>query len=136
MERTLGTAVLLRPVVEAEGRVRRGLDLGDGHAGAEGVHGPGREVVEVPPLDGDPLQEPGQAGPSRCRPHVIQRDSRAESFEDGGAGFGVDHVPGLGLGEPSRAPGRVLLVGVDLDREVFGGVEQLDQEWEVTGRGG
>ena len=59
MELTPGTSVFLRPVVEAEGRVRRGLDLGNGDAGAEGMHRPSREMVEVPPLHGDSLQEPG-----------------------------------------------------------------------------
>ncbi len=88
----------------------------DGVAGRDRVAGHGRVVIL------------GLEGGAK----VVLAEAGLDPGEDGGAGIGPEDVPGLGLavGLAVHPPCR-LVVGVEMDRQGVGGVEELVEDREM-----
>ncbi len=117
-------------VVQAEGEVAGLLHLVDHRPAAEGVDRAGREHHDVgglhPAVANGLLGAPG--GQRLFQAAAV--DARAQTEDDPP---GVQDVPGLGLAEGAQAlAAGVPVVGVDLDRQVLGGVDELDQQGELV----
>ena len=96
------------------------------------MHRSRREMVKLARPHSHPLQEADQVGGSRRRPHIVHSYSGKEPLVDERPRFGVKHVPRLGLGKPSLSGIGEALVRMDLHGQVLRGVEQLEEEREVT----
>ena len=124
--------VFRSPVVESEGGIARRLHFGDEDPGTEGVDRAAGQVVTFPWGRGDPAKHPGQSAVSSPSGYVGRGDVVPETQVEMRVGVGIEHDPALRLEVCLRMSGHILRRGVNLDREVLGGVEPLHEQREVS----
>ena len=123
------------PVEDAEGGVGGGLDLGGDDSLAQGVDGAAGEVMTVALADADGIEEGFDLSGVNCVLELGLGHAGFETFVDTGAGLGVEDVPCFGFQMGPGVGVAIGLVGMDLDGEVLMGVEEFDEEGEISGGG-
>ena len=118
------------PVEDAVGGVRGLLHLGQQHAGADGVHGAGRDRDQLTRPDRDRSQDLLDTSLGEGGLVVAPAAPFAKADVERGAGLGLEHAPGLALGTPPEARGH-LGGRMHLHRERLGGIDVLHQHREA-----
>ena len=120
-------------VVDAVGHVAGLLGLEDHRAALDGVDGAGVDLEEVALVDGHLVE---QIGPAALVDHLLELGGVLGLLadDDGAALLAAEDVPAFLLAQRAvLVLLGVLVVGVDLDREVILGVEDLDEQGELLG---
>lgn len=117
------------PVVQAEGGVAGLLDLQNDHPASQGVDRAGGHEVAVACLGPMLNQACWQVARLQGLGDRGRVNARLQAQVDDGLGSGFEDQPGLGLSALGRGPGLgVVVVGMDLDRKILAGVEELDEQ--------
>ena len=132
-ELKLPLRVIPIPVVDAVGHVARLLYLGQDQSGSDGVNRPRSEKEDVSDGGANTMQEIlGPSFPNRGR-ETLAVDTATETLDQLSTGLGVEHDPHLGLAVVALVLSRPVVVGMHLDREPLGRVEELDEQREAIG---
>ena len=118
-------------VVQAIGHIARLLRLQNERTGLDGVHGTGVNLEKVALVN---RQHVEHLVPAAVLDHLCCLGAvlGALSDDDRGAGLAVQHIPALGLAQAAvLVLGSVLVVGVNLDRKVVLGVQNLNEQREL-----
>ena len=115
-------------VVQAVCQIGGLLDLGNEAARAQGMDGPGLDIIQIIPTDGNMIQAlpdrpPVQCGSDRRLCHVP-----VEAVDDFRPFPRVQHIPHLGLAPLAFVGQGIVVVRMDLDGEILFRVNQLDQD--------
>ena len=123
-----GTVVVEDPVRD----IGRLLDLGEQDAATDGVDTACREVEDIAGLHGMVGQHLGDAAVLDALLVFVGGDGLAETGIEVGTFVGLDDVPHLGLAHLTVFALGHRVVGVDLDAEVFAGVNELDEQGQLA----
>ena len=118
-------------VVQTIRHVARLLRLQNERAGLDGMHGTGINLEKVALVD---RQHVEHVVPTAFLDHLCGLDAvlGALADNDRGTGLAVQHIPALGFAQAAvLVLGGVLVVGVNLDRKVVLGVQNLDEQREL-----
>ena len=118
-------------VVKAICHVARLLRLQNERAGLDGVHGTGIDLEKVALVN---RQHVEHVVPAAVLDHLCGLGAvmRALADDDRGAGLAVQHIPALGLAQAAvLVLGGVLVVGMNLDRKIVLGVQNLNEQREL-----
>ena len=120
------------PVEQPEGGVARLLDLRHQHAPAEGVNGSGGQEDAVAGLWLEGVQAVLAASLANRRHECVAIDARLQSRVDQAPWLCLQDDPGLGFSQIGWAQlcGH-RIIGMHLDRQRLGRVEELQQQWEA-----
>ena len=118
-------------VVQAIGHIARLLRLQNERTGLNSVHGTGVNLEKVALVNRQHVEHVVPAAifdHLRCLGAVLG----ALADDDRGTGLAVQHIPALGLAQAAvLVLGSVLVVGVNLDRKVVLGVQNLNEQREL-----
>ena len=118
-------------VVQAIRHVARLLRLQNQRAGLDGVHGAGVDLEKVALVD---RQHVEHVVPAAVLNHLrgLGAVMCPLADDDRGAGLAIQHVPALGFAQAAvLVLGGILVVGMDLDRKVVLGVQNLNEQREL-----
>ncbi len=121
------------PVEDAVCRIGRSLDLSDEQARTDGMDGSCGEEVTLACFYGDFPEAIGGCAFFDRFGEGFFGDSRFQAFVDDCVVGGGDDVPAFGFWLTLAGPAAGLLVGVYLDAEDVVGIEELDEQWELSG---
>ena len=118
-------------VVQAIRHVARLLRLQNERAGLDGVHGTGINLEKVALVD---RQHVEHVVPTAFLDHLCGLDAvlGALADDDRGTGLAVQYIPALGFAQAAvLVLGGVLVVGMNLDRKVVLGIQNLNEQREL-----
>ena len=119
-------------VVDAIGDIGGLLDLGEEDAATDGMDTTGREVEDIAGLDLMVGKDLGDGTVFYALLVFIGGYGLFEAGIEGGAGGGLDDVPHLGLAHLAMDALGHLVIRVHLDAEVTLGIDELDQQGQLT----
>ena len=119
-------------VEDAVGDVAGLLDLGEEDATTDGMDTAGREVEDIAGLDLVVGEDLGDGAVFYAFLVLIGGYGLLEAGIEVGARVGLDDVPHLGLAHLAMDTLGHLVVGMDLDAQVATGIDELDQQGQLT----